>query len=276
MRLHFKTNDYLLTWNLLYGASFSESVHQFKTKQYKEHKKLYNDIAKDKDEMLRDIKNFIPDDDTLYNYVFETHLFNRLKNDTEKHRNKLLEIWDKNKRVLNKELKNILKYSLKDDYTIIVLHPIMDSVLVSKDMTTLGWGNKKDLKNPILTLCNIIYTIVENEMGEFNKKYKDIVDVCLELAIKNELYVRLSGKSTYLDTKSEHVYLKRQIYPYFLMYLGYEKDDFPRFMRRDGITFEIDGYLLDNDLTKLNLIEFIKFCIENQRKIIRISQIEIL
>lgn len=276
MRLHFKTNDYLLTWNLLYGASFSESVHQFKTKQYKEHKKLYNDISKDKDEMLRDIKNFIPDDDTLYNYVFETHLFNRLKNDTEKHRNKLLEIWDKNKRVLNKELKNILKYSLNDDYTIIVLHPIMDSVLVSKNMTTLGWGNKKDLKNPILTLCNIIYTIVENEMGEFNKKYKDIVDVCLELAIKNELYVRLSGKSTYLDTKSEHVYLKRQIYPYFLMYLGYEKDDFPRFMRRDGITFEIDGYLLDNDLTKLNLIEFIKFCIENQRKIIRISQIEIL
>ena len=252
MRLHFKTNDYLLTWNLLYGASFSQPVQDFKEKLYKKHKKFYKAIAKDKKEMLSDYKNFILDDDTIYNYVFETKIFNKLKLDTEKHRNSLLEIWDKYKKDINKELKNILKFSLKDDYNIIVLHPIMDSVLKEKNVNTIAWGMRKDLKDPIKTLTDIVYVLVENELGDYNSKYKDIVYIVLELAIKNELYVRLSNKSTYLQTKEEYIYLKRQLYPYFLMYLGYDKDDFPKYMRRDGITFEIDSYMINANLKELN------------------------
>ena len=101
MRLHFKTNDYLLTWNLLYGPSFSQAVHTFKQKLYKQHKNQYTRIQKDKTEMLEDIKNFITDDETLYNYVFETELFNKLKQDTEKHRMALLKIWDQNKKAIS-------------------------------------------------------------------------------------------------------------------------------------------------------------------------------
>ena len=276
MKLHFKTNDYLLTWNLLYGASFSEPVHIFKQKLYKKHKNQYMAIQKDKKEMLTDIKNFIPDDDTLYNYVFDTDLFAKLKEDTEKHRMELLKIWDQNKKTINEHLRAILKFPLKDDYNIIVLHPIMDTVLMEKGSINIGWGNRKDLVDPYFTLTNIVYNIVKSELSGVKKDYKEIIDVVLELAIQNELYTRLSGKSSYSNGDNTLVYLKKQIYPYWLMYLGYEKEDFTRFMMRDGIVFEIDKYLFERDLKKLNLYQFIEFCIRNQKKIIRINRLEIM
>lgn len=276
MRLHFKTNDYLLTWNLLYGASFSQVVHNFKQKLYKTHKKQYMAIEKDKKEMLSDIKNFIPDDDTLYNYVFDTELFSRLKEDTEKHRLELIKVWDQNKKQVNDNLKEILKFTIKKDYEVIVLHPIMDSILMEKGSNTIGWGNKRDLKDTNLTLTNIFHYIVKNEIGDFEAKYKDIIDVVLELAIANEFYTRLSGKSTYLQGDNTLTYLKRQIYPYWLMYLGCEKEDFTGYMMRDGITFDIDKYEVEKELKKLNLFEFIEFCIRNQWKIVRIKGLEIV
>lgn len=274
MRLHFSTNDYLLTWNLLFGSSFSETVHTFKQKLYKTQRKQYNNIQKDKEEMLLDIKNFIPDDDTLYNLVFETDLFLKLKEDTEKHRLQLLKIWDQNKKELNQDVKEVLKFPLKEDYDIVVLHPIMDSVLMTKGSNTIGWGNRTDLKNPILTLTNMIYNIIKIEIGDFEKKYKEFIDVVLELAI-SEIYTRLSGTSNYQQGDKTLIFLKRQIYPYWLMYLGCEKEDFPRYMMRDGITFEIDRYVVDKNLKKINLFDFIKFCIHNQKNIIRINQLEI-
>lgn len=276
MRLKFLTNDYLLTWNLLYGFSFSEVVHTFKQKLYKTYSRQYINLERDKKEMLLDIKNFIPDDDTLYNLVFETNLYSQLKHDTDKHRMELLKMWDQYNKSINKELKEILKFPLKEEYTIFTLHPIMDTVLTAKNATSIGWGNRKDLKNPPLTMTNIIYYIVKNELGNFGKEYKEIVDVVMELAISNELYTRISGTSSYLKGDETLTFLKRQIYPYWLMYLGCEKEDFPRYMMRDGISFEIDRYVVDESLKRMNLREFIEFCIANQKRIIRINHLEII
>ena len=107
MRLHFSTNDYLITWNLLFGSSFSETVHTFKQRLYKTYRNQYNHLSKDKDEMLQDIKNFIPDDDTLYNLVFETELFTKLKNASEKHRLALLKIFLKCRQILSEPVLKI-------------------------------------------------------------------------------------------------------------------------------------------------------------------------
>ena len=60
------------------------------------------------------------------------------------------------------------------------------------------------------------------------------------------------------------------------MYLGCDREDFPSYMMRDGFSFDIDKYKVEKDLCKLNLFEFIEFCIQNQFKIIRISQLEIV
>ena len=276
MRLHFKTHDYLLVWNLLFGASFSKPIHEFKQRLYRTHKRQYEIIQKDKKEMLTDIKNFIPDNDTIYNLVFDTELFVRLKQDSDKHRLELLKMWDQNKKEINKELKEILRFSLKDDYNVVVLHPIMDSSLFEKGCCSLGWGYRTDLRDPYKTLTDMIHFIVKNELSEYQKEYKDIVDVVLELAIKNELYTRISGNSSYKNGDKSLVFLKKQIYPFFLMYLGCNVDDFPGYMMRDGITFDIDKYPVQENLKKLNLLEFIDFCIHNQKSIINIKQLEIL
>ena len=275
MRFHFKTNDYLLTWNLLFGASFSRPIHEFKQRLYRTHKRQYEIIQKDKKEMLSDIKNFIPDNDTLYNLVFETELFARLKQDSERHRLELLKIWDQYKDKLNKELKSILKFNIKDDYNILILHPIMDSSLFEKGCCSIGWGYRTDLHDPCMTLVDITHFIVKNELADYQKNYKDIVDAVMELA-KSELYTRLSGNSNYKDGDKSLRFLKSQIYPFFLMYLGCETEEFPGYMIRDGITFDIEKYPVQEGLSKLNLLEFIDFCIRNQKNIINIKQLEIV
>ena len=96
------------------------------------------------------------------------------------------------------------------------------------------------------------------------------------MAIGNELYIKLGGKSTYNKGDTSLTYLKKQIYPYWLMYLGCDREDFTAYMMRDKVSFDIDKYPVEKDLRKLNLLEFIEFCIQNQFKIIRINQLEII
>ena len=47
-------------------------------------------------------------------------------------------------------------------------------------------------------------------------------------------------------------------------------------MMRDGLPFEIDRYVVDSSLKKMNLFDFIEFCIHNQKRIVRINQLEII
>lgn len=276
MKINFQTNDYLIIWNLLYGASISPKIHNLKQKLWVTYKKQYNSGIKDKEEMLCDIKNYIPDDDTLYNLVLETDMFPTIKEEVENHRIELLKTWDENKKDINKHLKEILRFPLKDNYNVLVLHPKMDTLLTSNDTSNIGWGFKKDLENKIMTLTNIIYTIVKNEINEFKKEYKEIVQAVLELAIHNELYTRLSGTSNHLDGDKSISFLKRQIYPYWLMYLGCDKEDMTHYMMRDQVAFDIDNYTTEKALKKIDLFEFINFCIKNQKYIVRINNLEII
>ncbi len=280
MKLIFRANDYLLTWNLLYGASISQKIHTFKQKLWSTYKKQYNAGNKDKEEMLCDIKNYLPNDDTIYNLVFEQELFDEIKKETEKHRLQLMQLWDENKKQLTKNIDDILRFQLAKEYNIIALHPKMDTYLISNQCkTNIGWGFKKDLQDKIMTLTNIIYAIVKSEMFEFekeNKAYKEIVQAILELAIHNELYTRLSGKSNYLDGDPSLTFLKRQIYPYWLMYLGCDREDMTHYMMRDKVVFDIEDYTIEKELKKVSLYEFITFCIKNQKYIIRINNLEII
>lgn len=276
MRLNFQTNDYLLIWNLLYGASISPRVHSFKQKLWTTYKKQYNSGFKDKEEMLQDFKNYIPDDDTLYNLVLESDTFMTIKKETEKHRVELLKIWDENKKNIIKNLKEILRFPMKDNYNILVLHPHMDTLLTSNSTSNIGWGFRNDLSDCIMTLTNIIYTLVSYELKGFQKEYKEIVQAVLELSIYNELYTRISGISNHLAGDKTLSFLKRQIYPYWLMYLGCDKEDMTHYMMRDQIAFDIDEYTIEKGLKKVNLYDFIKFCIRNQKHIIRINTLEII
>lgn len=276
MKINFEINDYLLAWNLLYGASISPKVHAFKEKLWSNYKKQYSKGIKDKEEMLCDTKNYIPDDDTLYNLVFDNGIYDTIRDETEKYRQDMLKIWDENKKNISKYLKEIVRFPIKDNYNVLILHPKMDTLLTVPKINNIGWGFRNNLDNPILTITNLIYTLLSYELKDFNKEYKEIVQAILELAIHNELYTRLSGKSNHLAGDKSLSFLKKKIYPYWLMYLGCDKEDMINYMMRDQTAFEIDHYTVEKQLRKIDLYEFIKFCIKNQKHILRINNLEII
>ena len=160
MKINFITNNYLLIWNLLYGPSISMKMHMFKQKLWLIYKKEYKKIENDKDEILSDYKNFIPDDNTLYDLIEDSSVFPVLIKDVEHHRIKLMKEWDLIKRKVNKELSNILRIE-NDTYQVIVLHPSMESELSSFNAKSIGWGKKADLEDSFVTILKMITLILK-------------------------------------------------------------------------------------------------------------------
>ena len=273
MNLKFVVNDYVLIWNLLFQASVSENIHRLKQKIWINYKVNYNKAFKDNNGILSDPKNFIPDDDTIYNIVMENKEYERIKKNTDKYRIKLLELWDSNKKETLKQLKDILRFDIGEN-KILVVNEKLDVVQMGPNNVVV-WGKKLDSDNPTKTLVNLIHCIVKRKLKDYKPKYQDVVDAVVELAIINEYATRIMGVTNYLNGDNSLSFLKRQIYPYWLMYLGVKKEDMINYMNRDKIGFDTFKYTYESELKKLDLFGFIDFCITNQKYIVKIEQIEI-
>jgi len=279
VNLKFVVNDYVLIWNLLFQASISERVHKLKQKLWINYKKEYNNTYHDKELILKDAKNFIPNDDTIYNIVLETKEYEKIKKDTEKYRNQVLKIWDNNKKEATKIIKSITRLDLKP-YQVLVVNEhldILDTTTV-KDakINTVVLGKKVTADTSIKLLVELVFQILKRELKDYKVEYKDIVDAAIELAVLNEFPTRLTGRSHYLTGDPTLNYLKRQMYPYWLMYLGADKEEMLSFMMRDKIAFDVDKYAYEKELKKKDLLEFIDFCIRNQKYIVKINELEII
>ena len=279
MNLKFMVNDYVLIWNLLFQASISERIHKLKQKLWLNYKKEYNNTYRDKELMLKDPKNFIPNDDSVYNIVLETKEYEKIKKDTEKYRNQVLKIWDNNKKEITKIIKSITRMEIKP-YQILVVSDLLDvmDTTTAKDakVNTIVLGKKVTSDTSIKLLIELIFQLLKKELKSYKVEYKEIVDATIELAILNDLPTRLTGRSHYLTGDPSLNYLKRQMYPYWLMYLGADKEEMMNFMMRDKIAFDIDKYPYEKELKKKDLLEFIDFCIRNQKYIVKIHELEII
>ena len=279
MNLKFVVNDYVLIWNLLFQASITESIHKLKQKIWINYKEEYNKTFKDNSLILKDPKNIIPNDDTIYNIVLESKDYEKIKKQTEKFRVKLLQKWDENKKVAVKELKDILRFDIRL-YHILVVSDQLDtmdtSIVKGSRVNTIVWGKKIEDNNPTSNIINLVYQIVMKELKEYQKEYQDIVKAIVELAILNEFATRITGLTHYLTGDSTLKYLKRQIYPYWLMYLGVEKEKMMDYMMRDKIGFDIANYTYERQLKKIDLYAFIDLCIRNQKHIVKIDELEII
>lgn len=279
MNLKFVVNDYVLIWNLLFQASINERIHKLKQKLWINYKQEYNATYRDKEGMLKDPKNFIPNDDGIYNIMLETKEYDRIKKNTEKYRNQVLKIWDDNKKETNKILKAITKMDWKPYEVLIVSDQldIMDTT-TPKDakINTIVLGKKVTVDTSLKLLVELIFRILKKELQDYKVEYKEIVDAVIELAILNEYPTRLTGRSHYLTGDPTLNYLKRQIYPYWLMYLGTDKEEMMNLMMRDKIAFDVDKYPYEKELKKKDLLEFIDFCIRNQKYIVKIHELEII
>ena len=279
MNLKFVVNDYVLIWNLLFQASINEKIHKLKQKLWINYKNEYNMTYRDKELILKDPKNFIPNDDGIYNIMLETKEYEKIRTSTEKYRNQVLKIWDDNKKEAIKIIKSITRLDIKP-YQILVVTDQLDIIdtTTPKDakVNTIVLGKKVTSDTSLKLLVELVYKIVKKELQDYKVEYKEMVDAIIELAILNEFPTRLTGRSHYLTGDPTLNYLKRQIYPYWLMYLGADKEEMMTFMMRDKITFDIDKYPYEKELKKKNMLEFIDFCIRNQKYIVKIHELEII
>ena len=275
MDIKFVINDYLLAWYLLFKPSFCQEILDLKEKLWTNYRTQYTSMLKENIEILKYNKDFIPDDDTLYNLIFESKIFIKLKKETEKYRQKLLETWDKNCKLIETNLKEILRLEKIETYTILLVSPEIDVVeyIKSNPKKNVAWGkNEKDV-DAIGVLIHIIYMIIKCELGDFQKENKEITTAILDLAITNELYTKVSGISKYSEGNRKLRVLRKQLYPYFLMYLGWEKEELVTYMMRDQMPFDIDKYTIERGLRKVDIYGFIDFCCKNQKYIIRLDDL---
>lgn len=275
MKLDIIINKHLLIWHLLYQSSVSMEVHKLKQKLWMDHKKEYTLVHKDKEIILKELDDFIPDDDTIYNMVETSQIFKKIKKETSQYRYTLLQIWDENRRKYMRHLNNILRYDTRDNYKICVVHPSLDVIETDFDTNIITIGKKVSMRDKDNFLTYLMYKIIKNDLNNIKTSERDIVDAVAELALTNELYTRVTEESKYSMGKKNLRSLKEKIYPYWLMYLGVKQEDMQKYMIRDNIFFNINDYAYDNHLSYVDLVTFIGFIIKNKRKVLRIRTVQI-
>lgn len=275
MNIRFILNDYVLAWNLLFKQSISKELNDYKQKIWKNYKTQYNNLYTESKSIVSDPENYIPEDDTIYNILNDIDIYKEIKNNVDKYRIALTKVYDENKKELEKQLKSILKFDIQT-YSVYLIDPRLSltEYNIEEKEKVIIYGKVID-KSFLETLIDIIYNIVKREVASYQEEYKDIVDAVLELAVLHECATRITGVSHSLKGDNSLTFLKKQIYPYFLMYLGVDKEDMLNYMMRDKIAFDTDFYEYDKNLRKINLFKFIDFCISNQRKILKIDELEL-
>lgn len=276
MKLQFIVNDYLLAWNLLFRPSISEEVQKLKEKLWKNYSKDYMKLEKENVEILKYTSDFIPDDDTIYNFIFESEEFKLIKKQTEKYRKFLMRIWDSHQKEITKNLEELLRFKIENNYQIMVIHPYFDNVefLKKNPKKNIVWGKKEDTEDGLKAIMRILFTVVKYELCDYQDSNIEMVNAIEDLLVTNEIYTRISGVSKYREGIKRLSVLKRQLYPYWLMYQGADREELVSYMMRDQMPFDIDKYPVEKGLRKLDLKGFIDFCCDNQKRIIRLNELK--
>ena len=274
MNLEINVNDYLLAWYILYGASLSKEIDRFKKNLFTKYKKEYNFCYKDRSEIMKYGKDFIPDNDILYNAVLTSSLFISLKKETVKHCSNIEKTWNSNEEEINKYINSIIRLPFPKTVNVFVIHPRFEITEFVRDVKSIVWGSEKD-KYDVLTIFLSLITkglLIESDNNFTNNK--EILNSIVELSVVNEIGKSLSKSFNYDLGNPVLKIIKRQIYPYWLMYLGYtDKEKLLNKMIDDKIGFDIEKYPLDRSLKKMNLKVFTEYCIKNSKNILKLNNI---
>ena len=274
VKLEVMVNDYLLAWYILYGASLSKEIDKFKKNLFTKYKKEYNFCYKDRSEIMKYGKDFIPDNDILYNAVLTSSLFRSLKKETMKHSNNISKTWDSNEEIINKYINNVIRIAYPKTVNVFVIHPRFEITEYVRDSKGIVWGSDKDKYDVLTILLSLITKGILQDGNELFKNNKEIVNSIVELSVVNEIGKSLSNNFNYDLGNPVLKIIKRQIYPFWLMYLGYiDKEKLLNKMIDDKIGFDLEKYPLDRSLRKMNLRSFCEYCIKNSRSILKLNNI---
>lgn len=276
MNLNFIINDYILIWNVLFQASVSEPIYKLKQKLWDTYKEQYNNTYKDRVAILNDVKNYIPNDDTIYNIILESAEYQNIRKEVEKYRLEVIKLWNKK---ISTQLKKITKQDFKE-YTVYLIDNRLEILelptIPNKDIKTIILGKKIPEEEPHKIIFLLLEAILKKEINKYKDIDKNIANAIIEMAIENELATNISNISHYWTSEEKLLSIKRQIYPFWLMYLGISKEEMPKYMNRDKKAFDVNKFPYEKDLKNLDITDFIDFCIQNKKRIIREEQLELI
>ena len=276
MNLNFIINDYILIWNVLFQASVSEPIYKLKQKLWDTYKEQYNNTYKDRVAILNDVKNYIPNDDTIYNIILESAEYQNIRKEVEKYRLEVIKLWNKK---ISTQLKKITKQDFKE-YTVYLIDNRLEILelptIPNKDIKTIILGKKIPEEEPNKIIFLLLEAILKKEINKYKDIDKNIANAIIEMTIENELATNISNISHYWTSEEKLLSIKRQIYPFWLMYLGISKEEMPKYMNRDKIAFDVNKFPYEKDLKNLDITDFIDFCIHNKKRIIREEQLELI
>ena len=274
MNLEVFVSDYLLAWYILYGASLSREIDKFKKNLYTKYKKEYNFCYKDRTEIIKYGKDFIPDNDILYNAVLTSNLFKSLKKETIKHRNNIEKMWLDNKAEINKHINNVLRISFPSTINVYIVHPRLEITEYLKEFKSLVWGSEKDKYDVLTIFLSLITKGLLMDSNSELQNNNEILGSIIELSVINEIGKSISKNFNYDLGNPVYRIIKRQIYPFWLMYLGYvDKESILDKMISDKIGFDLEKYPLDRSLKKMNIKVFLDYCIKNSKNILKLNNI---
>lgn len=276
MNLNFIINDYILIWNVLFQASVSEPIYKLKQKLWDTYKEQYNNTYKDRVAILNDVKNYIPNDDTIYNIILESTEYQNIRKEVEKYRLEVIKLWNKK---ISTQLKKITKQDFKE-YKVYLIDNRLEILelptIPNKDIKTIILGKKIPEEEPNKIIFLLLEAILKKEINKYKDIDKNIANAIIEMAIENELATNISNISHYWTSEEKLLSIKRQIYPFWLMYLGISKEEMSKYMNRDKIAFDVNKFPYEKDLKNLDITDFIDFCIQNKKRIIREEQLELI
>ena len=276
MNLNFIINDYILIWNVLFQASVSEPIYKLKQKLWDTYKEQYNNTYKDRVAILNDVKNYIPNNDTIYNIILESAEYQNIRKEVEKYRLEVIKLWNKK---ISTQLKKITKQDFKE-YTVYLIDNRLEILelptIPNKDIKTIILGKKIPEEEPNKIIFLLLEAILKKEINKYKDIDKNIANAIIEMTIENELATNISNISHYWTSEEKLLSIKRQIYPFWLMYLGISKEEMPKYMNRDKIAFDVNKFPYEKDLKNLDITDFIDFCIQNKKRIIREEQLELI
>ena len=270
MDANFIVNDYIIIWHILFGPSISESIYKLKKKIWDTYKQEYNSMFNDKQMILKDYKNFIPNNDTVYNILLEGRGYDRLRKTVDKYRVELMKVWDKNKKETNDFYKNVIRMEIPK-YKIFVVNKELN-ILEHPTNNTIVIGKIMEKEDPTKIVIEINQKIVNDTIKCYKEETDKFKRAILEFALDNEYATKIKKENCYKKGQTSLKTLKKWLYPYWLMYLGVPKEEFDNRMMQDNYTFDKEKYAYEKELKKMNIEEFIDFCIRNQRYIIRESK----
>lgn len=273
MNINFIINEDFLAFFILQKTMFNENkkIEKIKKELFHKNKESYQELLNINIFNYSEF-SFNSNVKKLIEELKNTEEYQKLYNETKMYLLEIKKNWEYNKKNIYEYLKNTLRINIEIDMIVYIVHPFICEGY-NLDNNKIIWGHYKGIEDPNYNIVYITHEILHSLIV-----YKD-TDSDIECYIKHsiiefisdyELYSMLKQESTLKEGHSFLEEYKSIIYPYWLNYIGLNENQIKERCKKDSIDYN-KIIKVEENLTNMNIEEFINFCTKKYLEINKIS-----